>query len=118
MTDVPARRAFAFEARLELEPGVDPRAPGGAVTVALCGSWAHDGPCRWPHRNDFDASSSPARLRTVVIADGETAAEVAARIESALRADARWAVANCTTGEIATDEQALAARLMHPKPRE
>ena len=27
----------------------DPAALGAAVTVALCGHWEHDGPCRWPH---------------------------------------------------------------------
>lgn len=27
----------------------DPAALGGAVTVALCGHWEHDGPCRWEH---------------------------------------------------------------------
>ena len=27
----------------------DVAALGGAVTVALCGHWEHDGPCRWPH---------------------------------------------------------------------
>jgi hypothetical protein len=27
----------------------DVAALGGAVTVALCGHWEHDGPCRWEH---------------------------------------------------------------------
>jgi hypothetical protein len=27
----------------------DPAALGGAVTVALCGHWEHEGDCRWPH---------------------------------------------------------------------
>jgi hypothetical protein len=27
----------------------DAAALGGAVTVALCGHWEHDGPCRWEH---------------------------------------------------------------------
>lgn len=52
----------------------DAAALGGAVTVALCGHWEHDGPCRWEHRTtsrphpeeagswlatvQFDASSS------------------------------------------------------------
>ena len=117
MTDESARRAFAFEAQLELEPDVDTRAPGGAVTVALCGSWEHDGPCRWPHHNDLDASVSPARLRTVVVADEATDAEVVARIEAALRADARWTVASCARGDVAPGERALAGRLLNPKPR-
>jgi len=117
VTDESVRRAFAFEARLELEPDVDTRAPGGAVTLALCGAWEHDGPCRWPHHNDLDASGSPARLRTVVVAEDETDTEVVDRIESALRADARWVVSSCARSDIAPGEQALADRLMNPKPR-
>jgi len=35
--------------RLRLTAKSDERAPGGAVTVGLCGHWDHDGPCRWPH---------------------------------------------------------------------
>lgn len=27
----------------------EPAALGGAVTVALCGHWEHEGPCRWSH---------------------------------------------------------------------
>jgi len=47
MTRVPF--SHRCEYRIRLEPGSDDRAPGGAVTVALCGHWDHDGPCRWPH---------------------------------------------------------------------
>ena len=40
----------------------DPAALGGAVTVALCGHWEHEPPCRWPHhtdsRQDPDADGS------------------------------------------------------------
>jgi hypothetical protein len=35
--------------RVLLDAAGDPRALGGAVTVALCGHWEHDGECRWPH---------------------------------------------------------------------
>ena len=35
--------------RLRLSPTADERAPGGAVTVGLCGHWDHEGPCHWPH---------------------------------------------------------------------
>ena len=39
---------FTYQATVELDEG-DVRAIGAAVTVALCGHWEHDGPCRWPH---------------------------------------------------------------------
>jgi len=35
--------------KLSLFGARDSRAPGGAVTVALCGHWDHEGACRWPH---------------------------------------------------------------------
>ena len=41
----PYRRTFI----LSLSDARDSRAPGGAVTVALCGHWDHEGECRWPH---------------------------------------------------------------------
>ena len=34
---------------LSLSGARDSRAPGGAITVALCGHWDHEGACRWPH---------------------------------------------------------------------
>lgn len=36
----------------------DPAALGGAVTVALCGHWEHDGDCRWPHHSSVDADGA------------------------------------------------------------
>jgi hypothetical protein len=34
----------------------DVAALGGAVTVALCGHWEHDGPCRWPHHTTSETT--------------------------------------------------------------
>jgi hypothetical protein len=39
------RDAFAHDAVLTLDAGGDENAPGGAITVALCGSWSHEPPC-------------------------------------------------------------------------
>jgi hypothetical protein len=44
---------YVHEATVELADGADPRALGGAVTVALCGTWDHEPPCRWPHHTDI-----------------------------------------------------------------
>jgi hypothetical protein len=46
--------AFVVEAALALTEGCDSAAVGGAVTVELCGSWDHEGPCRWPHNSAID----------------------------------------------------------------
>jgi hypothetical protein len=105
-------RAFAVEAELELRPGTDTRAPGGAVTVALCGHWDHEGRCRWPHNSRIDTSATPARLRTVVAADDDTVDEVVARIGGALRGDSRWSVRECGTGSIKAWERSLARDLI------
>jgi hypothetical protein len=104
-------RAFAFEAELELAPGTDTRAPGGAVTVALCGHWDHEGPCRWPHNSRIDTSAPTARLRTIVVSDDETVDEVITRVESALRHDSRWSVVATKTDTIRADERSLAEGL-------
>ena len=49
---------FSYEKRfiVALEHPGDPRAMGGAVTVALCGHWDHEGPCRWPHHTEAQAA--------------------------------------------------------------
>lgn len=41
--------AHEAHATVRLHDGGDPRAPGAAITVALCGHWEHEPPCRWPH---------------------------------------------------------------------
>ena len=81
------------------------------MTVALCGRWDHEGPCRWPHNSRIDTSETPARLRTVIVGDDETRNEVVARIEAGLRRDARWSVLYCNTDSIRADERSLAQEL-------
>ncbi len=92
-------------------PGTDPRAPGGEVTVALCGHWEHDGACRWPHNSSIADGGPPVRLRTVVVVADEERDEVVGRVESALRADGRWNVVSFSSGPIHDSEAALADRL-------
>ena len=76
-------RAFVLLADLALEASCDPAAVGAAVTVELCGGWEHDGPCRWPHHSEIDADSSPARFRTLFVADDGEADGICGRIEVA-----------------------------------
>ena len=102
---------LAIDAELALRDDVDPRAPGGEVTVALCGHWEHEGPCRWPHNSRIDTDESPARLRTVVVVPAEERDEVVGKVETRLRADERWSVTGFSTGDINDDERELAERL-------
>ena len=57
------------EASVELADGADPRAVGGAITVALCGSWEHEPPCRWPHHTDISAAGDRHVVRTSFTVD-------------------------------------------------
>jgi len=41
--------SFTHEAVVALIGASTTAAPGGAVTVALCGHWEHEGACAWPH---------------------------------------------------------------------
>ena len=103
---------FVHEALLELDAGCDPAAPGGAVTVALCGSWDHHGPCHWPHHNDIDDTAASARFRTVFVAPAEDGDEVTDRIRAALtRPGTGWQVVSDRRRDLTVEEQEQASRL-------
>jgi hypothetical protein len=106
-----SRAAVALEGVLYLRRGTDARAPGGEVTVALCGSWEHDGPCRWPDNTHIDVELEPARLRTVVVVPDDEREQVLVLIETALCGDPRWTVCSIGTGPITADEHELSRRL-------
>ena len=110
------RLAQVIEAELVLAADTNPAAVGAAVTIELCGSTDHDGPCRWPHNNAFDSAGEPSRLRTVYVADAAEADEVATRIEASLRAADGWRVAEVERRPIAAAERELAARLLTTPP--
>ena len=61
-----------LDVHLRLEEGADERAPGAAVTVALCGHWDHKGPCRWPHFSSLVPDQDGAK-RLVVTFDAREA---------------------------------------------
>ena len=73
------------EYRIRLEPGSDERAPGGAVTVGLCGHWDHDGPCRWPHFSSITADDDGSHRLVVEFDAPEHETEmVNAKIDASL----------------------------------
>ena len=68
-----------------LDSNADHRAPGGAVTVALCGHWEHDGSCRWPHHTRLLPAGDTAHECIVDYdAPDSELAEVRCRVEEAL----------------------------------
>ena len=77
--------AFAHDAILTMEADADLRAPGGAVTAALCGHWDHQPPCPLaPHHSRADRVGSEVHLRILFVADQAEEPTVRQRIESAL----------------------------------
>jgi hypothetical protein len=107
LVDANGRERYAHEAELELGAGIDPAAVGAQVTVALCGHWKHEGPCRWPNNHEFAGGI----YRTLFVAPPTEEAEVRGRIEAALRGDDRWTVVSSGGRPVAAGEQELADRL-------
>jgi hypothetical protein len=106
------RRPFVHEAELVLGEAADTRAPGGAVTVALCGHWDHEGPRRWPHTNAIVVEHGHARLRTVFVAPPGDEDVVRERIDRGLRAADEWTVVDARARPLTPEEKALARRLL------
>jgi hypothetical protein len=64
------RETFAHDAVLTLDPDGDEHAPGGAITVALCGSCSHEPPCPLaPHHTRAHRSGSEVTLRVLFAAE-------------------------------------------------
>ena len=73
------RQAFAQEAVLLMEPHADVRAPGAAVTVALCGHWDHEPPCPLaPHHVSAAGNDGELRVRILFAAEPDKEDEVPA----------------------------------------
>ncbi|MGP4000607.1 hypothetical protein [Streptomyces sp. 8N706] len=81
------RRAFAHDAVVVLDPGGDVRAPGAAVTAALCGHCEHDPPCpKGPHHTGAERDGDVVSLRVLFATEPSAEAEVRGRTEAALSA--------------------------------
>ncbi|WP_232291948.1 hypothetical protein [Frankia sp. QA3] len=81
------RRPFAHEFVLVLAPGGDERAPGAAITAALCGHWEHPPPCPLAaHHTATARERGMLRLRTLFATEPDRAGEVRARMAVALTA--------------------------------
>jgi hypothetical protein len=87
------RQAFAHEALLAMGEEADERAPGAAVTVALCGHWEHQPPCPLaPHHVRAERVEDGLHLRVLFAADSENEPEVRRRIDRAL--SGQWPLPN------------------------
>ena len=116
------RRAFAHDAVIALDDGGDPNAPGGAVTVALCGHWDHPPPCPLaPHHTSATETGDGVTLRILFAANAEDEARVRALIDQALESgritgpDGRtstWVVRSSAASPVRPEEADHAARLV------
>ncbi|MEV5824935.1 hypothetical protein AB0L25_05105 [Spirillospora sp. NPDC052242] len=115
------RRAFAHDAAVLMRADDDPRAPGAAVTAALCGHWDHEPPCPLaPHHVAAERSGDTVRLRILFAAEPADEAEVRDRIEAALSRDhldgpdgvtVRWRFCGAQPGSVQPDEAQHAEQL-------
>ncbi|ONH37580.1 MULTISPECIES: hypothetical protein [Protofrankia] len=117
------RQAFAHDAVLVLASEADIRAPGAAVTVALCGSWDHEPPCPLaPHHSEATRADGEVHLRILFAADPEDEGAVRHRIDTALAgghlrgpdgATSRWQLRATRHSKVAPEEADHAERLIH-----
>ena len=116
------RAAYAHDAVFVLDHGGDSRAPGGAITVALCGHWDHEPPCPLaPHHTDATpAGDDTLRLRVLFAADPADEERVRSLITQALSSGrltgpdgrvTRWMLKSSSAGMVRPDEADHAAML-------
>ena len=114
------RATYAQDAVVLLDPGGDSRAPGGAITVALCGHWEHEPPCPLaPHHTEASrAGDGTVRLRVLFATSDEE--QVRSLIGQALSSGrlagpdgqvTTWTVRSSVAGSVRADEAEHAARL-------
>jgi len=115
------RQAFAHEAVLVMEPDADVRAPGAAVTVALCGHWDHEPPCPLaPHRVHAEQDDGELRVRILFAAEPDTEGEVRHLIELALAGQLKfpdgfttpWRLRRSWSSDVSAEETGHAERLI------
>lgn len=83
------REAYAHNAVVTMADGGDIRAPGGAITVALCGRIDHDPPCPVaPHHTAAERDGDEVRLRILFATEPSRYAEVRSSLDGALRSGA------------------------------
>ncbi len=99
----------------------DLRAPGAAITVALCGHWEHEPPCPLaPHHTTAERVSDEVRVRTLFAVEPAREQEVRRRILTALIAgrlvdddgrESRWQLRSSASSAVLPDETDHVRRL-------
>lgn len=111
------RQTYVHTAVLDVD-AVHERAPGGAVTAALCGHWEHEPPCPLaPHHTATTRQDDGLHLRIVFATEPERAAEARQQIVTALTAGhldlvdppASWVLLSDAIAEPTDADRSLAA---------
>jgi hypothetical protein len=116
------RTAFVHDAVLDPAPALDHRAPGGAVTIALCGSLVHEPPCPVAaHHTTVEVEGSQLRVRVLFATEATEEAAVRALIDAALAGGewtypdgvvSTWTVVSSGPDEVRVSERDHADRLI------
>jgi hypothetical protein len=116
------RSAFAHDAVLTLDHGGDHRAPGGAITEALCGSWSHQPPCPLaPHHTRAHRSGDEVAVRLLFAAEPDDEARVRSLVEDVLArgwgddpegARTTWRLVSSGPSDVRPEETEHVARLI------
>jgi hypothetical protein len=119
---VVVRQAYAHDAVVAIQPGGSPNAPGGAITIALCGHWDHLPPCPLaPHHVDNFPSGETVTLRILFATEPGNEQRVRSLLGDALATghstgpDGRvttWQLRSASPGGVRPDEAEHAARLI------
>jgi hypothetical protein len=114
------RQAYAHDAVLTMGPDEDGRAPGGAITTALCGDTGHEPPCPLaPHHTAVVRDGDRVRLRILFATEPAHENEVRRLIAETLEAGtfagpdgpAHWRLVETGGGVLTPGEADHAARL-------
>lgn len=116
------RQAFAHNAVLTMPPTADTRAPGGAITAALCGHWEHEPPCPLaPHHTTATRTGAEVHVRVLFATEPDREAAVRDRIAAALAAGhlespdgtTDWELLSAAESPVSPEETDHAERLIH-----
>jgi hypothetical protein len=115
------RQAYAHDAVLIMGPDGDTRAPGGAITIELCGRMDHEPPCPLAaHHTHAERGGGEVRLRILFATEPGRSGDVRLRIDRALGAGTfvgpdgattTWQLRESRPGAVTPAEQDHAGRL-------
>lgn len=116
------RQAYAHDAVVVLQSDEGANAPGGAITIKLCGHWDHPPPCPLaPHDVASSMAGEILTLRVLFATEPANEQRVRSLIDEALATGrltgpdgriATWQLRSAVPGSVRPEEEDHAARLI------